>query len=56
MQNPGRLLTRPTVEKIWDSQREVDTNLLDVYMSRCERSSRLARPSVLPAIRGRYSQ
>jgi len=21
-------------EKIWDSQREVDTNLLDVYMSR----------------------
>src|SRR5882762_7904928 len=35
MQNPGRLLTRTHLcEKIWDSQREVDTNLLDVYMSR----------------------
>jgi len=35
MQNAGRVLTRTLItEKIWDSQYEVDTNLLDVYMSR----------------------
>jgi DNA-binding response OmpR family regulator len=35
MQNPGRILTRTLIsEKIWASQYDVDTNLLDVYMSR----------------------
>ncbi|SIT47814.1 DNA-binding response regulator in two-component regulatory system with QseC [Paraburkholderia piptadeniae] len=35
MQNPGRILTRTLIsEKIWESHYDVDTNLLDVYMSR----------------------
>jgi len=35
MQNPGRILTRTLIsEKIWASNYDVDTNLLDVYMSR----------------------
>lgn len=35
MQNGGRVLTRSLIsEKIWSSHYEVDTNLLDVYMSR----------------------
>jgi two-component system copper resistance phosphate regulon response regulator CusR/two-component system response regulator QseB len=35
MQNPGRILTRTLIsEKIWESNYDVDTNLLDVYMSR----------------------
>ena len=35
MQNAGRVLTRTLItEKIWASQYEIDTNLLDVYMSR----------------------
>ena len=35
MQNPGRILTRTLIsEKIWTSNYDVDTNLLDVYMSR----------------------
>ncbi|HXQ16924.1 MAG TPA: response regulator transcription factor [Caulobacteraceae bacterium] len=35
MQNAGRVLTRTLIsEKIWSSHYEVDTNLLDVYMSR----------------------
>ncbi|MFL6605705.1 MAG: response regulator transcription factor [Steroidobacteraceae bacterium] len=35
MQNPGRILARTLIsEKIWASHYEVDTNLLDVYMSR----------------------
>ena len=35
MQNTGRILTRTLIsEKIWSSQYDVDTNLLDVYMSR----------------------
>ena len=35
MQNAGRVLTRSLIsEKIWSSHYEVDTNLLDVYMSR----------------------
>lgn len=45
MQNIGRVLTRTLItEKIWASHYEVDTNLLDVYMSRLraklERSGR----------------
>src|SRR6185437_16647961 len=35
MHNPGRTLTRTLIsEKIWASHFDVDTNLLDVYMSR----------------------
>jgi DNA-binding response OmpR family regulator len=35
MQNAGRILTRTLIsEKIWSSHYDVDTNLLDVYMSR----------------------
>jgi DNA-binding response OmpR family regulator len=35
MQNAGRILTRTLIsEKIWASLYDVDTNLLDVYMSR----------------------
>lgn len=35
MQNPSRILTRTLIsEKIWSSHFDVDTNLLDVYMSR----------------------
>ncbi len=35
MQNVGRVLTRTLItEKIWSSHYEIDTNLLDVYMSR----------------------
>ncbi len=35
MQNTGRVLTRTLIsEKIWSSHYDIDTNLLDVYMSR----------------------
>jgi DNA-binding response OmpR family regulator len=35
VQNAGRILTRSLIaEKIWDSHFDVDTNLIDVYMSR----------------------
>ena len=35
MQNPGRILARTLIsEKIWASNYDIDTNLLDVYMSR----------------------
>ncbi|MFI5357979.1 MAG: response regulator transcription factor [Opitutales bacterium] len=35
MQNPGRILTRTLIcEKVWESHYDVDTNLLDVYMSK----------------------
>ena len=35
MQNAGRILTRSLIsEKIWSSHCDIDTNLLDVYMSR----------------------
>ena len=35
MQNSGRILTRTLIaEKIWESHYDIDTNLLDVYMSK----------------------
>ena len=35
LHNPGRILTRTLIsEKIWESNYDVDTNLLDVYMSK----------------------
>ena len=47
MQNPGRILTRTLIsEKIWASRYDVDTNLLDVYMSRLR--SKLETPSGKP--------
>jgi two-component system copper resistance phosphate regulon response regulator CusR/two-component system response regulator QseB len=43
MQNPGRILTRTLIsEKIWASHFDVDTNLLDVYMSRLRAKLELA--------------
>jgi DNA-binding response OmpR family regulator len=47
MHNPGRILTRTLIsEKIWASHYDVDTNLLDVYMSRLR--SKLETPSSKP--------
>lgn len=35
LQNPGRILPRTLIcEKIWESHYDIDTNLLDVYMSK----------------------
>lgn len=35
VQNAGRIITRSLIaEKIWDSPFDIDTNLIDVYMSR----------------------
>jgi two-component system copper resistance phosphate regulon response regulator CusR/two-component system response regulator QseB len=35
LENAGRLLTRSLlIEKVWDVDYDVDSNLLDVYMSR----------------------
>jgi DNA-binding response OmpR family regulator len=46
MQNVGRVLTRTLItEKIWESNYEIDTNLLDVYMSRLRaKLDRTGRP------------
>ncbi|MDB6046497.1 MAG: DNA-binding response regulator in two-component regulatory system with QseC [Gammaproteobacteria bacterium] len=47
MQNPGRILTRTLIsEKIWASHFDVDTNLLDVYMSRLR--AKLEKPADKP--------
>jgi DNA-binding response OmpR family regulator len=47
MQNPGRILTRTLIsEKIWASHFDVDTNLLDVYMSRLR--TKLEKPADKP--------
>jgi two-component system copper resistance phosphate regulon response regulator CusR/two-component system response regulator QseB len=43
LQNPGRTLTRTLItEKIWESHYDVDTNLLDVYMSKLRAKLELA--------------
>jgi two-component system copper resistance phosphate regulon response regulator CusR/two-component system response regulator QseB len=45
MQNQGRILPRTLIsEKIWSSHYDVDTNLLDVYMSRLR--SKLETPGM----------
>jgi DNA-binding response OmpR family regulator len=50
MQNPGRILTRTLIsEKIWASHFDVDTNLLDVYMSRLR--SKLEKSADKPLFR-----
>jgi DNA-binding response OmpR family regulator len=47
MQNQGRILTRTLIsEKIWASHFDVDTNLLDVYMSRLR--AKLEKPGEKP--------
>ncbi|HET6972162.1 MAG TPA: response regulator transcription factor [Phenylobacterium sp.] len=54
MQNGGRVLTRSLIsEKIWSSHYDVDTNLLDVYMSRlrAKLESALGQP-VFKTVRG----
>lgn len=54
MQNAGRVLTRSLIsEKIWSSHYDVDTNLLDVYMSRLRNKleAALGRP-VFKTVRG----
>lgn len=54
MQSPGRILTRTLIcEKIWESHYDVDTNLLDVYMSKLRSKLELepARP-LFKTVRG----
>ena len=47
LQNPGRILTRTLIcEKIWESQYDIDTNLLDVYMSKLR--GKLEMPAAEP--------
>jgi DNA-binding response OmpR family regulator len=54
MHNPGRILTRTLIsEKIWASNYDVDTNLLDVYMSRLRtKLETLATVPLFKTIRG----
>jgi two-component system copper resistance phosphate regulon response regulator CusR/two-component system response regulator QseB len=54
LQNGGRVLTRSLIsEKIWASHYDVDTNLLDVYMSRLRNKleGALGRP-IFKTVRG----
>jgi len=54
IQNGGRVLTRSLIsEKIWSSHYDVDTNLLDVYMSRLRSKleGALGRP-IFKTVRG----
>jgi DNA-binding response OmpR family regulator len=54
LQNAGRVLTRSLIsEKIWSSHYDVDTNLLDVYMSRlrAKLETAVGRP-VFKTVRG----
>lgn len=53
LQNAGRVLTRTMItEKIWASQYEVDTNLLDVYMSRLRNKLERGGPPRFKTVRG----
>ena len=54
VQNAGRVLTRSLIaEKIWDSHFDVDTNLIDVYMSRLRsKVSNAAGKHMFKTIRG----
>src|SRR5437588_7625265 len=53
MQNPGRILTRTLIsEKIWSSHYDVDTNLLDVYMSRLRSKLETAGKPLFKTVRG----
>ena len=54
VQNAGRILTRSLIaEKIWDSHFDVDSNLIDVYMSRLRsKVSAAAGKPMFKTIRG----
>lgn len=54
LQNPGRILTRTLIsEKIWESHYDVDTNLLDVYMSKLRgKLEGDSTPSLFRTVRG----
>ncbi|HVU34242.1 MAG TPA: response regulator transcription factor [Opitutaceae bacterium] len=54
LQNPGRILTRTLIsEKIWESHYDVDTNLLDVYMSKLRaKLETTAGPPLFKTVRG----
>lgn len=54
VQNAGRILTRSLIaEKIWDSHFDVDTNLIDVYMSRLRsKVSAMSGKPMFKTIRG----
>jgi DNA-binding response OmpR family regulator len=53
MQNPGRILTRTLIsEKIWASHYDVDTNLLDVYMSRLRAKLETSAKPLFKTVRG----
>jgi DNA-binding response OmpR family regulator len=53
MQNPGRILTRTLIsEKIWASNYDVDTNLLDVYMSRLRAKLETPGKALFKTVRG----
>jgi two-component system copper resistance phosphate regulon response regulator CusR/two-component system response regulator QseB len=53
MQNAGRVLTRTFIsEKIWASHYDVDTNLLDVYMSRLRTKLEACGRPIFKTVRG----
>jgi two-component system copper resistance phosphate regulon response regulator CusR/two-component system response regulator QseB len=53
MQNPGRILSRTLIaEKIWSSHFDVDTNLLDVYMSRLRSKLETPGQAIFKTVRG----
>jgi two-component system copper resistance phosphate regulon response regulator CusR/two-component system response regulator QseB len=53
MQNQGRILPRTLIsEKIWSSHYDVDTNLLDVYMSRLRSKLEAPGKPLFKTIRG----
>lgn len=53
MQNPGRILARTLIsEKIWESSYDVDTNLLDVYMSRLRAKFEMSESPLFKTVRG----
>ena len=53
MQNHGRILTRTLIaEKIWASHYDVDTNLLDVYMSRLRAKLETPGKTLFKTVRG----
>lgn len=53
MRNPGRTLPRTLIcEKIWESHFDIDTNLLDVYMSRLRAKLEASGTPVFKTVRG----
>ena len=53
MQNVGRVLTRTLItERIWSSHYEIDTNLLDVYMSRLRGKFERSGRQIFKTVRG----